>query len=276
MSKHFYRFPSVGQDDNSWGPLLLAQLDTGVLSGRLYNSGGALYVPACRIGIDNGSYRGISVIDAAEAVSLAAGSNSNWLAVEMSVSGTAVTFTAADIAGATDPTIIPASVRAAWDGEKDGFYLTATKRLISLAWKSAAGVLLAVVNFDGQKIWASQIGLHTGTIYDQYEPGKGFTILTGDWDMNAAASLEVAHSLGVFYAASIITKAMIRNDANNANSNLDKVEDFADPSLLSGGITQINSTQISLRRRTGGLFDSVLYDSTPYNRGWVMVHMREF
>jgi hypothetical protein len=147
----FLRWPELGADYNVWANFLLPQLQAsvGLFSGRLVNSGGTLTLPVCHIGIDSGTSKGI-IETGGDSIGLSGCSNSNWIAIEISVAGTTYTLTATDIAGATDPTIIPASVRAAWDGLKGGFYLTASKRLIGLAWKDAGGVLIEVFALDQQ------------------------------------------------------------------------------------------------------------------------------
>jgi hypothetical protein len=251
------------------------------MTGRLYNDGGVLTLPVCMIGIDDGLNKGICTFPVAETISLAGCSNENWLKIELTVSGAATTLAASDIAGATDPTVIPASVRAAWDGLKGAFHLSTSKRLIGLAWLNASGVLLAVVNFDGQKIWASQIGLHTGTINNQYEPGKGFVIPTGDWDMDSTAQIVVAHNLGVFYKGIQKIVCIIRSDVDsvptpNIRIDLSVMTDSADPGLLGGGISTINDTNIYLNRRTGAAFDNANYDATSYNRGNINIRLCEF
>jgi len=279
MANTFIRYPVAGGDTNVWATYLLAQLDTGKLTTKLYNNAGALTCPVGKIGIDNGTTKGVCDIDTVTAISLAGGSNSTWLAIEAAVAGTAVTFSATDIAGASDPTIIPASVRAAWDGAKGGYYLTATKRLVGLAWKNAGGVLLAVVNFDGQKIWASQIGLHTGTIHSQVEPGKGFVIETGAWNMDTTASINVSHAFGVFRNALGNITCIIRDDTS---FNFWKLEgsnfDAADPNLANGGFFWLQATLFALGRRTGSTYfdNGASMASVAITRGWVTVHLREF
>ena len=137
-----------------------------------------------------------------------------------------------------------------------------------------------MVNFDGQKIWASQIGLHTGTIHEQYTPGAGFVIDIGDWNMFAAGGgtsfLIVNHYFDVFYNAIKEYKMNIRRDSANPSLSDLLFYDNADPQLIAGGISSITETSIILRRRTGGFYDSVNYDETSYNRGWIPIHMREF
>jgi hypothetical protein len=258
-----------------YGAYTLAQLKAALpmLTGRLYNDGGALKLPVCMIGIDNGTNKGIVDTDAIETIDLSACSNSNWLAIEMSVAGTTYTLMAADIAGATDPTIIPASVRIAWDAAKGAYYLTATKRLIGLAWKNAAGVLLAVVNFDGQKIWASQIGLHTGTIHEQYGPGLGISLAVGTWNMDTTPALQIFYSLGVFSYAVNEASVFLNNTAGSTWRPLNMFVDAADPRLMSGGISYVLADNIRLERRTGGDFDGATYNAAT---GTITLKFREF
>ena len=277
MANTFMRFPIPGGDNNVGATYNEAQLNgiLGILTGKLYNAAGVLTVPICRIGIDNGTYKGIAEIDTVTAVSLAGCSNSTWLAIEMAVSGTAVQFTATDIAGATDPTIIPASVKAAWDGLKGGYYLTATKRLVALAWLNAGGVLLAVVNFKGDVPWASQIGLHTGTIHEQDFPGKGFDVTTGPWDMNTTATIDRAHYFSAFSYGIVFIQVKVVDDINGT-SPLYTANDAADPNLLGGGVSHWTTDFIRLYRRTGGVYDNAAYDDPLLNRGVMKVFFRDF
>jgi len=281
MANTFYRKPAIGGDVGAWGPYndALNDASLGVLTGKLYNDGGALKVPACKIGINNGTNRGICDIDTVTTISLAGVSNSIWAAIEMTVAGTAVTFTATDIAGATDPAALPAGFTGAFDGAKGGFYLTATKRCIGLAWKNSSGVLLAIINTVGgvEDWWASEIGLHTGTIHAQQGPGKGFTLDIGDWNMDSTTQVNIDHNLGVFFGAIKNALVTIRNDAASQIYPLDLFDNAADPALMSGGLSYFDTGgQLLLKRRAGGNFDNATFDATTYNRGWITVHMRDF
>jgi len=274
MANTFYRKPTIGGDVGAWGPYndALNDASLGVLTGKLYNDAGALKVPVCKIGIDNGTNRGICDIDTVTTISLAGVSNSIWAAIEMSISGTAVTFTATDIAGATDPTIIPASVRAAFDGAKGGFYLTATKRCIGLAWKHTTGVLLAVVNFDGQKIWASEIGLHTGTIHTQDAPGMGFLLSWSAWNMDTDALFTLTTDFYAFVSAQKECSALVYSNAGVINP-ITLFGNGADPTLLAGGIVNFSTIGAVLSRRAGGAFDAAGWNAA---YGFFTVHMRDF
>lgn len=280
----FLREPIIGGDDNTWGSYILAQFRAtlGDLSCKLENVGGVLYMNAGHFGIDDGTNRGIVTIPSTEDISLAGTSNETWIAIECAVSGTAHTFTASDIAGATDPTLLPTDFRNSYDGEKGGFYITNSKRCIGLVWKNASGVLLAVINTVGgrEEWWASQIGLHTGTIHEQSGPGKGFNLNIGDWNMDTTASLLIAHSFGGFITAIQNINAIVRGDAGGFYANnyfiLSLFTNAADPQLLNGGIVIIDNTNIQLQRRTGSVFDSVDFDATSFNRGWMPVWMRGF
>jgi len=290
----FLREPIIGGDDNTWGTYLLAQFQAtlGDLSCKLENVGGTLYINPGHFGIDDGTNRGIVTVPAAESISLAGTSNETWIAIECAVSGTAHTFTATDIAGATDPTLLPTDFRNSYDGEKGGFYITNNKRCIGLVWKNAGGVLLAVINTVGgrEEWWASQIGLHTGTIHEQSGPGKGFVIEIGNWNMNVtgggSASVTVTNYFGVFYAALQRMNAIVRPDSGALGAGVDIAGELmrfgnnADPNLLSGGWTGIGinagNTFTTLYIRTGGYYDSANFNDPAYNRGWVTIHMRDF
>ena len=97
----------------------------------------------------------------------------------------------------------------------------------------------------------------------------------GDWDMNANDGVSVAHGLSD-YTKIISVKAMIRPDAGNNETYplCDVMNNFATDGV-EGGILRIDATNIDLRRFLGGFFDSVSFDSTSYNRGWVIIKYME-
>lgn len=147
----FYRKPTLGADRNQWAPYNDAHINTalGEQSAQLYNDAGTLKIGKGRIGINDGTTTGVSIIDTVTTISMALVSNGNWAKIEMTVSGTAVTFTALDIAGATTENVLPATFLAGYDQAKVGYYLSANKRCIGVAYKDAGGNLVAVVNaFD--------------------------------------------------------------------------------------------------------------------------------
>ncbi len=97
----------------------------------------------------------------------------------------------------------------------------------------------------------------------------------GDWNMhnsNSGSVLKsVAHGLGALWRDIRSINVTIRDDGDSVLYLLNNFNDQADPYLLNGGIAGINSTNVLLRSRTGGTFDTVAFDSTSYNRGWVTI-----
>jgi hypothetical protein len=91
----------------------------------------------------------------------------------------------------------------------------------------------------------------------------------GDWNMDANASVTIPHGLTRTKVRAV--KVIVRNDANTASFDLSMAGNLADPDLLNGGFNNMGNVSITLVRRTGGQFDSVNYDSTSYNRGWVVI-----
>lgn len=87
----------------------------------------------------------------------------------------------------------------------------------------------------------------------------------GDWNMDTTVTKNVAHGLTFANIRSI--RVLIRNDANTARYS------FTDINV--GGTTYqavtADATNISMFRETGGIYDSANYDSTSYNRGWIII-----
>jgi hypothetical protein len=96
-----------------------------------------------------------------------------------------------------------------------------------------------------------------------------YTLNIGAWDMDTNSGATVTHSLGVYWDKVLSVNVMIIKDSGLLLVPLNAMLDFADPNLLSGGVVDINSTVIQLRRRTGGLFDSANYSSILINRGYI-------
>jgi len=92
----------------------------------------------------------------------------------------------------------------------------------------------------------------------------------GDWDMDGTASVNVAHGLSASFINIRSAIAMIRDDSSVSNKPLNAPAGAAD-TTPQGAVGNIDSTNVNLVRLTGGDFDSVSYDSTSFNRGWVVI-----
>ena len=82
----------------------------------------------------------------------------------------------------------------------------------------------------------------------------------GPWNMDATPFVLINHELTDYTRIRSIS-AMVVNDAGNAIL----------PLFESGGVTSINATQAQITRDNGGTFDSVNFDSTSFNRGWLTI-----
>ena len=93
----------------------------------------------------------------------------------------------------------------------------------------------------------------------------------GDWNMDSTSNIYVYFNHAITYANIRKIDVMIKYDAGTEYTPLNYFYDTTDPSLLNGGIDYITATYVILRRRTGGQFDSANFDSTSYNRGYVLI-----
>ncbi len=132
-----------------------------------------------------------------------------------------------------------------------------------------------VVEFDSG-IVGDLTGDLTGGII---ETGSGSEVLKpkvfeiGDWDMATGNTVIIAHGMGATWFEKIRKgEAWIRHDDE------DRVLPLCllDPGGGTGGsIGKVDATNITLGRVIGGTFDNAFYNSTSFNRGWVIIWYAE-
>jgi hypothetical protein len=150
----YTREPAAFGDNGAWAPYLIAQTRAGglgALSLELYNNGGALNMREGFAGIDDGVTRGVIECTTDGDIDTAGMTANCWHQVELSIVGIAATLTIAAIAGATDESLIPTTVKAAYDASKQGYYMTASKRLVGVVFLRTALALGRVVNCEHVK-----------------------------------------------------------------------------------------------------------------------------
>ena len=90
----------------------------------------------------------------------------------------------------------------------------------------------------------------------------------GDWDMDATVTVNIAHGLTLGNIRTV--QVEIRNDSGGTDIQLSLTT--ADNSGVAEGNILKGGTNIVLTRRASpGVFDSTSYDSTSFNRGWVVI-----
>lgn len=131
----------------------------------------------------------------------------------------------------------------------------------------------AQTSYPGVVTEATQAQVYAGTsgnvVTDITLAGKDggirrTVIQIGDWNMDSTASVNVAH--GVTFGNIRNVSVIIKNDANSLLRPLDY-----DLGSGAAGHHSISSTNVILTRHLSGEFDNTDYDSTSYNRGWIIV-----
>lgn len=95
---------------------------------------------------------------------------------------------------------------------------------------------------------------------------KRKVINIGDWNMDADATVAVAHGIADFTKIRRIN-AMILNDLSTVMLPLD----LYSGSVTQGGVFNLDSTNITLVRYATGGFDDPAFDSTSFNRGYITI-----
>lgn len=88
----------------------------------------------------------------------------------------------------------------------------------------------------------------------------------GDWDMNGTTNIAVAHGLTLGNIRAV--QVMVRKD--DASFLAPFCADIAISGFDDGYFT-LSVSDITLYRKPGGQFDNTDYDTTPYNRGWIVI-----
>ncbi len=188
------------------------------------------------------------------------------LATATASAAVAVYIMAIPAAGGTTCTFELNSIAPIWVDAKQGFYASAASTT-----RAIGGLYIGTASTYYTKFLYTQDML-TGYLLPMGEtrPMLKKVVEIGDWDMGTAASVVVAHDLGNWTGIRSVN-VTIRNDSVNAYDDLNQFTDAADPDLLGGGVTAINATNITIRRRTSGQFDGAAFDSTSFNRGWIVI-----
>jgi hypothetical protein len=91
----------------------------------------------------------------------------------------------------------------------------------------------------------------------------------GDWNMFTTDSVNVAHGVSDFKTIRAI-EVVIKNDNNDVYYKLDSVAG-ASPPVLQGGVGSWGTTNVTLIRAVGGVFQTTDYNATTYNRGIIYI-----
>lgn len=93
----------------------------------------------------------------------------------------------------------------------------------------------------------------------------------GDWNMDSTSTVNVNHGIADFTKIRSV-ECYVRDDANTNIYPLDTAYTIGTPvTETQGTIGSISATFVSIFRLASGLFDSTLFDSTSYNRGWIHI-----
>jgi cytoskeletal protein CcmA (bactofilin family) len=90
----------------------------------------------------------------------------------------------------------------------------------------------------------------------------------GDWNMDTTSSVTVAHGLGASWSNIRHVGLVLRNDANDTIYPSSNVTGASNPAVY---VVECDSTNVQINRATSGFFDTTDFNSTSYNRGWLVI-----
>ncbi len=102
------------------------------------------------------------------------------------------------------------------------------------------------------------------TAIDTINLTKTKVVDIGDWNMDSDISVNPAHGLTLADIRDV--SVIIRNDADTHRYSISH-----DAAGIAQGRWFITATTLDLSRTLSGFFDSINFDSTSYNRGWITI-----
>ena len=137
------------------------------------------------------------------------------------------------------------------------------------------GGQIATANLTGHnKTIHDALGIDANSADKLIDQGGGSNLLCkiieiGDWDMDAIHGVGIAHGLTLSKIRNV--QAIVRNDSGSSFIPLTPGVSDVPTVEWEGWIAKIDSTDVTLAIRAGSIFDTVTYDSTSYNRGWITI-----
>ncbi len=185
----------------------------------------------------------------------------------------AVYYTVIPSAGGSTVTVVMEGTAPTWVDSKQGFYASAasTVRYIGGTYIGTAATYFNKFIYTPDMLYRYLLPL--GETWPEFPTVKVPTIKMkvieiGDWNMVATTSVTINHGLSDYLKTREVL-AMIRHDNDTFLYPLMGVDASG---TLTGGVSAIAATAITLVRVGGAVrFDNVAFDSTSYNRGWIII-----
>lgn len=95
----------------------------------------------------------------------------------------------------------------------------------------------------------------------------------GDWNMDASSDKNLPHEFGSNLSRIKSVDVLIQAD-EDVGGELYQIDARSGGGSVSGSVV-IDRFDVTLIRATGGLFDYPWFDSTSYNRGWIVIWYEE-
>ncbi len=197
---------------------------------------------------------------------------STWTAI--ATGGTAyITLLPVGAAGSQTLTVRYTDDGPTWSDSKQGWYDATTSSIIRY---------IGSVYKDGTSSYEQK---HLLEPFERLSRGvvlvaTGLTAITqgqiiervlsiGDWNMQSTTAVNILHGIGDRWKDIRDVGVMVRNDADTELYVLDEPALTLGSPGAAGGVARIAVADVRLNRDTGGVFDSVNFNSTSYNRGWI-------
>lgn len=136
----------------------------------------------------------------------------------------------------------------------------------------SGGIMSGILNMNSHIISNLTPGSVAGQAVNYEQIGGLWTVSIdiGDWNMDTTSSISISIPGGVTYDQIRSVKVSIKSDLIAGNYQLDDLI-ASNAGSWQVDVVGLDTTHIQLARVGGGIFDNSTYDSTSYNRGWLII-----
>lgn len=256
----FWRMPQQGSDENSWAQYNDAHIKEaiGECNVIVYDDSDILKISKGRIGIDDDTRIGVSILDTVTIIDYSGINTSHWAELYMTVSAANATFTILQMID-TNGMVVPTDFKNAWDSAKGGYYINSARRCIALVYVDSAGKIGGIINmYNNMEGYNGYCYTNSGkTGYVNWQVTKDTFKKWGiaeipSWNMDTTPSIAIPGSFTFIGIKCIHMSAIIFDDSGDPWP----ISYVSTGGSLGGSLSMGSGGNMAAYRVGGGIFDN--------------------